>query len=300
MERSPPPIFNQGVSAHARLLLCAGLAVALLVIDSRLQTLSALRQGAATLLYPLQRALLAPRDLLRQVGEHVQGSERLRQDNTELRRVEAANARALLQAEQVADENRRLRELLGARERSAIPSVVAEVLSDSRDPFSRRVVIDKGLQQGLIAGQPVISAQGVIGQVTRVLPLSAEVTLLTDRGAAVPVAVARTGQRAIAFGGGAGGLLELRFVAASSDIRPGDSLVTSGLDGIYPPGLPVARVEQIEAPGSAGAFGLVLARPVATPDHQGLMLVLLVERHALPPPPTEAAPADARRRRPPS
>ncbi|MBU6269965.1 MAG: rod shape-determining protein MreC [Betaproteobacteria bacterium] len=297
MERSPPPIFNQGVSAHARLLLCAGLAIALLVIDSRLQTLSALRQGAATLLYPLQRALLAPRDLLRLVGEHIDGIERLRQDNTELRRLEAANARALLQAEQVADENRRMRELLGARERSAIPSVIAEVLSDSRDPFSRRILIDKGLQQGLIAGQPVISAQGVIGQVTRVLPLSAEVTLLTDRGAAVPVAVARTGQRAIAFGG-ADGLLELRFVAASSDIKPGDGLVTSGLDGIYPAGLPVATVERIEAPGAAGAFGLVLARPVAMPEQQRLMLVLLVERHALPPPPAEPAPADARRRRP--
>ena len=298
MERSPPPIFNQGVSAHARLLLCAGLAIALLVVDSRLQTLGALRQGAATLLYPLQRALLAPRDLLRQIGEHIDGVERLRQDNTELRRVEAANARTLLQAEQVADENRRLRELLGARERSAIPSVIAEMLNDGRDPFSRRILIDKGLQQGLIAGQPVISAQGVIGQVTRVLPLSAEVTLLTDRGAAVPVAVARTGQRAIAFGGGAGGLLELRFVAASSDIKPGDSLITSGLDGIYPAGLPVATVERIEAPGAAGAFGLVLARPVAAPEHQRLMLVLLVERHALPPPPAEPAPADTRRRRP--
>ena len=268
MDRSPPAFFNQGPSAHARLAFFAALAVVLLVVDSRLGALAALRQGVGTMLYPLQRALLVPRDALSLGREYLAGVDRLR---------------AVLQAEQVAAENQRLRELLGARERAAIPSVIAEVLYDTRDPYSRRLVLDKGLQHGLLAGQPVIGSRGVIGQITRVLPLSSEVTLLTDRNATLPVELQRTGQRAIAFGGGNDGLLDLRFLAASSDIKPGDLVVTSGLDGVYPPGLPVGKVARHEAPAAI--------------DRSRLMLVLLVDRNVLPPPPSEA-PADNRKRKP--
>ena len=296
MDRSPPAFFNQGPSAHARMAFFAALAVALLVVDARLGALAALRQGVGTLLYPLQRSLLVPRDALSMGREYLAGIDRLRTENTELRRLETVNARALLQAEQLAAENQQLRELVGARERLAIRSVIAEVLYDTRDPYTRRLVLDKGLQQGLLAGQPVIDASGVVGQVTRVLPLSAEITLLTDRGATLPVELQRTGQRAIAFGGAPDGLLDLRFMAASSDIRAGDTLVTSGLDGVYPPGLPVGRVARVEAPGTSGLFGRVLVTPAAAIDSQRLMLVLLVDRSALPPPPTEA-PAQGRQRK---
>jgi rod shape-determining protein MreC len=296
MDRSPPAFFNQGPSAHVRLALCAVLAIGLLVVDSRMGALAPLRQGVATVLHPLQVALLAPRDLGERVGDHLAGVERLRADNAELRRAEAVNALMLLQAEQVAAENRQLRELLGARERAPLPTVIAEVLRDARDPFTRRLLIDRGLQHGLLAGQPVIDGDGVVGQVTRVLPLSAEVTLLTDRGATLPVEIARTGQRAIAFGGGADGLLELRFLAASADVRADDVLTTSGLDGVYPPGLPVGRVVRIEPPGSAGVFGRVLAQPAAAADRRRLMLVLRVDRPALPAA-AEPAPAELRRRK---
>ena len=297
MDRSPPAFFNQGPSAHARLAFFAALAVVLLVVDSRLGALAALRQGVGTMLYPLQRALLVPRDALSLGREYLTGVDRLRAENAEMHRLEIANSRALLQAEQVGAENQRLRELLGARERAAIPSVIAEVLYDTRDPYSRRLVLDKGLQHGLLAGQPVIGARGVIGQITRVLPLSSEVTLLTDRNATLPVELQRTGQRAIAFGGGNDGLLDLRFLAASSDIKAGDSVVTSGLDGVYPPGLPVGKVARLEAPGTSGIFGRVLIAPTAAIDRSRLMLVLLVDRQALPPPPSEA-PTDNRKRKP--
>lgn len=294
MDRSPPAFFNQGPSAHVRLALCAVLALALLIVDSRMGALAPLRQGVATVLHPLQLALLAPRDLGQRIADHVAGVERLRADNAELRRVETVNALMLLQAEQVAAENRQLRELLGARERAPLPSVIAEVLRDARDPFSRRLVIDRGLQHGLLAGQPVIDAEGVVGQVTRVLPLSSEVTLLTDRGATLPVEIARTGQRAIAFGGRVDGLLELRFLAASADIQADDALVTSGLDGIYPPGLAVGRVVRIEPAGTAGVFGRVLVQPAAAGDRRRLLLVLRVERPALP---AAAEPASAEPKR---
>lgn len=296
MDRSPPAFFNQGPSAHVRLALCALLALVLLVVDARLGALGPLRQGVATLLHPLQALLLAPRDVLERLGDHVAGVERLSADNAELRRAEAANALMLLQAEQVAAENRQLRELMGARERAPLPTVIAEVVRDARDPFTRRVLIDRGLQHGLLAGQPVIDADGVVGQITRVLPLSAELTLLTDRGATLPVELARTGLRAIAYGGGPGGLLELRFLPGGSDIQPDDLLVTSGLDGIYPAGLPVGRVTRIEAPGSSGVFGRVLVQPAAAADRRRLVLVLRVERPALPAPAEPAAPESRRRR----
>ena len=296
MDRSPPSFFNQGPSAHARLAFFALLAIALLAVDSRLNTLGALRQGIGTLLYPLQRTLLVPRDALRIAADYLGDIERMRAENAELRRIELANARALQQAEHLAAENAQLRALLGARDRTAIPSVMAEVLYDTRDPYTRRVVIDRGLQHGVLAGQPVIDARGVAGQVTRALPLSSEVTLLTDRNAAIPVEITRTGQRSVAFGGAAPGLLELRFLASDSGLAEGDSIVTSGLDGIYPPGLPVGTVLRVEQTGSTASLSRVLVRPVSELERNRALLVLQVSRSALPPPPPEPA-ADSRTRR---
>lgn len=297
MDRSPPPFFNQGPSAHARLAFFALLAIALLAADSRLSVLAALREGVGTMLYPLQRTLLVPRDLFGMSADYLAEIRRLREENAELRRLEAGNAKTLQQAEQLALENARLRELLEARERVAVRSVMAEVLYEPRDPYTRKAVIDRGLQHGLLAGQPVIDARGVIGQVTRVLPLSSEVTLLTDRSAAIPVEVQRTGQRSVAFGGLPSGLLELRFLSAASDLAEGDTLVTSGLDGIYPPGLAVGSIERIESAASSASAARVLVRPTGGLDRSRILLVLLVDRSALPPPPPPEKPADPRHRR---
>ncbi len=297
MDRSPPSFFNQGPSAHARLAFFALLAIALLVIDSRLGTLERLRQGVGTMLYPVQRALLVPRELLELTSDYVSDVNRLRTENAELRRIEVVNARALLQAEQISAENLQLRELLGARERLTIRSVIAEVLYDTRDPYTRKLVLDRGLQHGVLAGQPVIDAHGVVGQVTRVMPLSSEVTMISDRGAVVPVSVLRTGQRTVAFGGLPSGELELRFLSGGSDLRNGDALVTSGLDGVFPAGIPVGTVSGIEPGAHSGSTSRVLVQPAASLDHSRMMLVLLVDRSALPPlPPPEPAP-DARKRR---
>ncbi len=297
MDRSPPPFFNQGPSAHARLAFFALLAIALLVIDSRLGALERLRQGVGTMLYPVQRALLVPRELLELGSDYLSGVNRLRAENAELRRIEVANARALLQAEQIAAENARLRELLGARERLAIRSVIAEVLYDTRDPYTRKLVLDRGLQHGVLAGQPVIDARGVVGQVTRVLPLSSEVTLITDRNAVLPVSVQRTGQRSVAFGGAASGELELRFLSGGADLRAEDALVTSGLDGVFPAGIPVGKVSSVAPDAHSGATSRVMVWPAADLDESRMVLVLLVDRSALPAaPPVEPAP-DARKRR---
>ncbi|MCO5100658.1 MAG: rod shape-determining protein MreC [Burkholderiaceae bacterium] len=292
MNRSPPPFFKQGPSANARLVFFSLLAIALLVIDSRIALLGRLRQGIATVLYPVQRTLLVPRDMLDVGAQYVGDVTQLRAENAELRRIETSNANALLQTEQLAAENRQLRRLLAMRERTVLRSTVAEVLYDARDAFSRRLVLDKGVQHGVAAGQPVIDADGVIGQVTRVYPLSSEVTLVTDRESTIPVEVQRTGERSVAFGGPVAGTVELRYLRTNADVRAGDVLVTSGLDGVFPAGLPVGTVRTVEVGSSA--FVRVLVDPAAQVERTRLLLVLLAEPPQVP---KMVAPEDGDRRR---
>ena len=217
MDRSPPPFFRQGPSANARLLFFGLLSLALLIADARFDALGGLRQGIGNVLYPLQRVLLMPRDALAVAASYTTEITALREENAELKRIEGLNAKALLQIEQLANENKRLRELAGARERAAVRSVLAEVLYETRDPFTRKLVLDKGAQQQVTIGQPVIDAKGLIGQVTRVFQFTSEMTLVTDRNMTVPVVLQRTGMRSVAFGGAAPGRMELRFLATSAD-----------------------------------------------------------------------------------
>jgi len=291
MDHSPPPFFKQGASSKARLAFFSLLGVSLLVIDSRTGMLNAMRQGIGTVLYPLQRTLLVPRDALSMGTDYFSEITRLRSENGDLRRVEIANARQLLQVEQLAQENRQLRELMGARDRAAVKSVVAEVLYDTRDPFSRKLVLDKGVQQGVASGQPVVDAVGVVGQITRVFPLSSELTLLTDRNLTIPVQVQRNGLRAIAFGGTEPGRMELRYMSVNADLKEGDTVVTSGLDSLYPAGLPVGRIAVVDR-SRTGNFARVVVDPIAGVDRSRLLLVLLVDNTGLPPPPPPAESAE--------
>ncbi|MBA3479035.1 MAG: rod shape-determining protein MreC [Lautropia sp.] len=298
MDRSPPPFFKHGPSANARLLLFGLLALGLLIADARFDALGGLRQGIGNVLFPVQRLLLVPRDTLELTTSYFTEVTSLRQDNAELKRIEALNAKALLQIEQLANENKRLRDLAGARERASVQSVLAEVLYETRDPFTRKLVLDKGAQQQVALGQPVIDAKGLVGQVTRVFQFSSEMTLVTDRNMTVPVVLQRTGMRSVAFGGAAPGRMELRYLASSADLKEGDLLTTSGLDALYPPGLPVGRVERIER-GGDDDFVKVLIAPTAEIQNNHLLVVLQVDTSAIPPaPPAETIdPARKRNRR---
>jgi rod shape-determining protein MreC len=298
MDRSPPPFFRQGPSANARLVFFGVLSLGLLIADARFDALGGLRQGIGNVLYPVQRTLLVPRDALALAASYVTEVTALRQENAELKRIEALNAKALLQIEQLANENKRLRDLASARERAAVRSVLAEVLYETRDPFTRKLVLDKGVQQQVSIGQPVIDAKGLIGQVTRVYQFSSEMTLVTDRSMTVPVVLQRTGMRSVAFGGAAPGRMELRYLASSADLKEGDLLTTSGLDALYPPGLPVGRIEKIER-GGDNDFVKVLVAPTAEIQNNHLLVVLQVDTSAIPPaPPVESIdPARKRNRR---
>ncbi len=297
MEYGPPPLFNQGVSARARLAFFSFLAVTLIVIDARVNALDAIRIGVGVMIYPLQRALLLPRDALTQVGRYLTTVGSLSRDNVRLHQQAVERSELLLQTEQLRAENARLRELQGVRERMAVHSQVVQLLYESRDRFSRKVVIDRGSSDGLRAGSPVVDEQGVVGQVTRVFPLVAEVTLLTDKDQAIPVQVVRNGLRSVAFGGAEAGTLELRFLAANADVVSGDAVVTSGLDGLYPPGLPVGTVARVER-DVKDQFAHVVMRPAGGVDAHHLLVVLQVDQAALPAlPPHEEAHAERPLRR---
>jgi rod shape-determining protein MreC len=246
MEHSPPPFFKTGPTPLARLLIFSALSLAFLVADVRFNYLASLRQVAAVILYPLQRIAAAPAGIVQRIGDFFVTHGSLRTDNERLTRENFEQAVLLQQLKALEAENVQLRNLLAARERQPVKLSVAEVLYAARDPFSRKVIIDRGSQNGVRPGQPVVDDRGVVGQVTRVYPWLSEVTLVTDKGQFVPVQNVRNGLRAVIGGTGSDGTLELRFVPLQADYQNGDELVTSGIDGVYPAGLPVARVTQVE------------------------------------------------------
>lgn len=268
----PPPFFRRGPAPLVRLVLLVSASLTLIVVDHRLHYLELVRQGLSVMTTPLQVAAGMPVKGVRSAGEYFADLARLQAENARLRREQTELATIRLRQEQLDQENARLRALLDMRERVQIDARVAEVIYAVRDPFSRRVVIDKGLTHGVEPGSPVTDDLGIIGQVTRVYPLNAEVTLISDKDQALPVQVARTGVRAVMFGAGSG-MLELRYLAADVDLREGDRIVTSGLDGVFPPGLPVAAVKSVDRDG-VGGFVRILCVPVAGVEAHSTVLIL--------------------------
>ncbi|MGL4409310.1 MAG: rod shape-determining protein MreC [Zoogloea sp.] len=280
---SPPPFFKRGPAPLARLVFFVSVSIVLLVADLRFHTLEWLRLSINTVAWPMQRLAYAPVAASGDLGKYFASLATLQTENTDLRRRQLATAGQLLRQQYLEDENLRLRALLDMKSRQPGKGQVADVLYAARDPFARRVIIDRGSPEDIQPGQIVIDDVGVVGQVTRVFPLTAEVTLITDKNQAVPVQVQRNGLRAVLMGTGTG--LELRFLAANAEVEPEDVLVTSGLDGIYLPGLPVAKITQIDRSNSF-TFARILCQPLAGVERHGQVLVLAV-RSGLP-----AQPAD--------
>lgn len=248
LDRAPPPFFRQGPSALSKLAVFSALAVFLMVADSRFKVTKPLRLGLAGVLYPVQWVAMQPIELLQGGGQYFSSLHSAQTAKDDAFKKMGLLSQRANQVEQLTLENERLRKLLSLRERLQSGGIAAQVLYDAADPYTRKVVIDKGMTEKVALGSPVLDEQGVIGQVTRVYPMVSEVTLLTDRDHAIPVLNTRTGARGVAFGDTSthADAMELRFMAANADVLVGDLLTTSGVDGVYPPGLPVARVEKVE------------------------------------------------------
>jgi rod shape-determining protein MreC len=285
MEHSPPPFFKTGTSPLARLLIFAALSLAFLLADARFNYLVTLRQVAAVIVYPFQRLASAPASLAQRVGEFFITQGALHEENTRLARRNFENGALLQQLEALRAENAQLRELHGARSRPDIEFIAAEVLYAARDPFARKVVVDRGSRDEVRAGQPVVDNRGVLGQVTRSYPWLAEVTLITDKGQFVPVQNVRNGLRAVLAGTGSDGALELKFIPLNADFQNGDRLVTSGIDGVYPAGLPVAQITHVER-SAAQLFARITCVPLGGVASHAHVLIVQGTRE-IPPRPVE-------------
>lgn len=275
-------MFKQGPSALSRLLLYSALALFLMVADARFQITGALRQVVAAVLYPVQWVMLQPVQFIAQGSGYFQSLQTAQDDADAARKQMALMSQRSMQTEQLMQENARLRQLLDLRARLETPAQAAQVLYDTADPYTRRVVVDQGQVAGVELGSPVLDEKGVLGQVTRVHPFVSEVTLLIDRDQAIPVLNLRTGVRGVAYGdpvAGHGGGMELRFMPSSADIQEGDLLTTSGVDGLYPPGLPVAKVVRVERRADS-AFARIYCVPIA--EVQGARHVMLLKPMAEP------------------
>jgi rod shape-determining protein MreC len=277
MEATPPPFFKRGPSPAFRLGVFAFLSISLMVLDARFHYLQPARDAVSVVLYPLQQIASAPVRLTVQVAEFFQSQHALRSANEQLRTEAVQRALELTELQAIRRENAELRSLLDARVRTEPLPLMAEVLYSARDPFSRKIVVGKGRSDGVQAGAAAIDERGVIGQVTRVYPFLAEITQITDKNQAIPVQNLRSGLRAIVFGNGREGTLDLRFMPANADVQVGDTLVTSGMDGVYPQGLPVAKVVTIERNATL-PFAHITCEPLSGVDRRRHVLLLKRER----------------------
>lgn len=276
LDRSLPPFFNQGPSALSKLMFFGALSLFLMVADARFNITQPLRASIATALYPVQWLAVQPVDALEQTSAYFSGVSQAESESAEARKKLALQSLRAGQVEPLMQENNRLRKLLDLRAQLAIPVMAAEVLYDAADPYTRKVIIDKGQAHKIALGSPVLDEAGVLGQVTRVLPLVSEVTLVVDPDLAIPVLNVRTGARSVAYGDPlvGGGGMELRFMGSNADVKEGDLLTTSGIDGIYPAGLPVARISRIERRAES-TFSKIYCVPLALTS--GARHVIVVE-----------------------
>lgn len=280
--------FNRGPSPLARLIFFGLLSLLLLFIDARYRQLESIRYLLSLPIQPLQRLATTlynePGILWDDFSTYIDSQGNLARENQQLRQQQTLYATQLLQMQILQTENTQLRKLLDVSEHADFPMQMAEIVYVERDIFKRKVFVDKGSQKNVAAGQVVMDETGVIGQVTRVFPWLSEVTLITDKDHAVPIQVLRTGLRAVVFGAGDISNLSLRYMPISSDLQVGDILVTSGIDGTYPPGLPVAKVTQIER-DPAYPFAKISCTPLAGVDQQR-QLMIISGLHKLPEMPT--------------
>ncbi len=271
-----PQFFRHGPGPFARLFVFALLSCLLIIGDTRFKYFPQLRQAIGVVIFPLQKIAYIPANIYDQVDEFI-ASFNLLEENIKLRQVYLENREQLLKLASLEAENIHLRNLLGAVQqietKTRTKTVLAEILYTPRDPFNHKITLNKGSQHHIQLGQAVIDDKGIVGQITQLYPWSSEVTLLTDRDHSVPVQVVRNSLRSVVSGTGKSNQLELRYLSVNTDIQQGDQLVTSGIGGVYPPGIPVATVLRIER-DPTGDFAQIISTPVAGVDRNRQVLIL--------------------------
>ncbi len=265
-------------------------------VDARFRTLETLRMAIATVVYPLQQLALVPGEMLENGQAFFDSRDELRAENAALKSQLLSVGQAAQATNAAEREAARLAALLGASQSLQGKAQISQVLYGGRDPFSQKLFIRRNANQNFEPGSAVIDGNGLIGQLTRVHPLLAEVTLVTEKDFAVPVKIERTGARVVLFGRGPGQLPELRFVTNNADVVEGDVLLTSSIDGLFPGNLRVGKIVRV-ARGADTVFSKIECAP--NPGVASAESVLVLDRPApLPPrPATEQTPVNESKRR---
>ena len=267
------PLFQNGGGTALRFLLLATLSVVLMVADHRDQYIDAVRSALFAAVAPLQYAADLPARGASWVTDQIATRHALQQRVATLERENLRLSARQQKFETLLAENDRLRELLDAASKRDERVLVAELLAVDLDPFRQQAVVNQGSRAGIYAGQPVIDADGVMGQVVHTGPFTATVLLLSDPDHALPVQINRTGLRTIAAGQGEADRISLLYIPNSADIEEGDLVVTSGLGGRFPANYPVARIAEFNRrPGEA--FAEVIAEPLANLDRSREVLLV--------------------------
>ncbi len=268
-----PSFFHRGPSPLARLTFFTLCAIALMIADHRFHALETVRLSLSVLAHPVQQLAAFPSQALGRIADYFASQQRLLLENEELKTKVLEQSAAAQEARLLRSEQEHLLAMSPGKSRYAEGGMLAEVLYSARNPFTRKVVVDKGLTQSVFPGMPVIDGQGVVGQVTNVGTFTSEVTLVTEKDQSVPVMLVRNGLRAIAVGSGKDGSIDVPFMPVSADIQNGDMFVTSGIDGTYPPGLLVAQVTSVEK-NSAYVFAKIVAKPAAGVESYRYVMLL--------------------------
>lgn len=268
-----PAFFIQGPRPFSRLMFFCTLSLVMMAVDARFDYLSQVRQSFSAALHPLEVLASAPNEWGRNISTYFSSHNQLIQDNFKLRQQALMDHAALQRLATIQAENAHLRSLL-AGDAPIIPqATLGEVMHMGRDPFSNIITLNRGQRHHIASGQAVVDEQGVIGQITRVYPFTSEVTLITDKKLSIPIQIERNQLRAIAFGEGKRNTLDIPYLPTSVDIKVGDKLVTSGIDGVYPAGLAVAVVTQIQQ-GQDSPFAKIISRPIAGVNNHKHVLIL--------------------------
>jgi rod shape-determining protein MreC len=267
-----PAFFVRGASPFSRMVLFCALSIILMAVDAKLNYLSQIRQAFIGGLHPIERIANTPSEFIRDFKKYFSVHNQLVQENYILKQQSFENAIKLQRLNTLQAENTHLRSLLGGDIPIHPRAILGDISHTGRDPFRNVVIVNRGSQHNVQAGQAVVDAKGVLGQVTRVYPFSSEVTLITDKNLSIPVQVERNQLRAIAFGQ-SGNTLDIPYLPTNVDIQIGDKLVTSGIDGIYPAGLAVATVTKIDQ-NPKSPFAKIISTPTAQVSHHLQLLIL--------------------------
>lgn len=274
-----PAFFVRGPSPLARLTFFTALSLALMATDSRLQYLADIRENLMTLLHPLQVVANAPTELYHATDEYFSTHHHLLAENARLKKQALAQDVALQRLSLLNLENNNLRSLLDAKQSLTETSTLAEVLHVGRDSFTKKIIVNRGSNHNVVTGAAAVDAKGVIGQVTRTYPSSSEITLITDKSLSIPVQIERNGLRAIAFGHGRDNTLDLPYLPANVDIKRGDKLITSGIDGVYPAGLAVATVVDMKTTQDS-PFADIVCIPTGGIENDRQVLIVSIPKTA--------------------